>query len=157
MSTIVSIINGRPVVNIHGHYEAYRRGKCRCEDCTATARAYWQTVESRSSENRKARETVGKLIDRYKLPTLPTGPRPDWRHHAKCRGLSPEMFYVDRGDQVGFLRAVSICLGTDDNEPCPVIAECADAGKDEHHGVWGGGGGSLNRRRRIPINIGAAQ
>ena len=65
-------------------------------------------------------------------------PRPAWRRNAACRGVGPAAFYPDRGESLEAARW--FCTG------CSVTVECAAAGADEKHGVWGGLSG---RQRRI--------
>lgn len=63
--------------------------------------------------------------------------RPSWHSDAACRGVGTELFFPARGGDVRAAKA--IC------ETCPVVAECAEAGQDETHGVWGGT--TANERR----------
>lgn len=59
--------------------------------------------------------------------------RPAWHEHAACRGQWEIMWpTLVAGRQDQFADAVKVCAG------CPVIVECGEAGKGEHHGVWGG-------------------
>lgn len=59
--------------------------------------------------------------------------RPAWHEHAACRGQWETMWpTLIAGRQDQFADAVKVCAG------CPVIVECGEAGKGEHHGVWGG-------------------
>jgi hypothetical protein len=60
--------------------------------------------------------------------------RPAWHAHAACRGATA-LFYAEhtegrRFDVYGPARA--ICAA------CPVREPCADAGRNEAHGVWAG-------------------
>lgn len=55
---------------------------------------------------------------------------PDWYRRAACRGMDPEMFFPNRGSRAAEARAVCAT--------CPVRAECLEAGRLEHYGVWGG-------------------
>lgn len=54
----------------------------------------------------------------------------DWHKDAACRGLDPDLFFPERGTTAGPAKAVC--------KTCPVKAECYEAGKHEHYGVWGG-------------------
>jgi WhiB family redox-sensing transcriptional regulator len=56
--------------------------------------------------------------------------RPDWVKDAACRGMGPELFFPERGEDASTARAV--CAG------CPVAAECAEYGATERFGIWGG-------------------
>jgi WhiB family redox-sensing transcriptional regulator len=54
-----------------------------------------------------------------------------WQDKAECRGLSPSVFFPDKGDNSKVLK--SICGG------CPVKAECLEHGiKYKEWGSWGG-------------------
>ena len=56
-----------------------------------------------------------------------------WRERANCRGLSPSLFFVERGDSVNEAKAV--CAG------CEVRQECLDfaqSNMERYGGVWGG-------------------
>ncbi len=56
--------------------------------------------------------------------------KPTWHTHAACRGFPTAWFFPEQGgDTIGPRR---ICAG------CSVRAECAEAGRDEFYGVWGG-------------------
>lgn len=57
-------------------------------------------------------------------------PRPGWHRHAACRGVDPELFFPNRGENTQ--EAKAICA------TCPVKAECHEAGRFEHYGIWGG-------------------
>lgn len=66
----------------------------------------------------------------------------EWRKQAACRGMDPNLFFVDRGDTKKCREARAIC------EPCPVKAECLQYAIDlDSHleGVWGG---TTERERR---------
>lgn len=56
----------------------------------------------------------------------------DWLDDAACAGLPTGMFFPLPGDQRTPERAKRICLR------CPVRPECADYGRDERFGIWGG-------------------
>lgn len=62
----------------------------------------------------------------------------DWRSDAACRGEDPALFFPGRGGSVD--AALAVC------DRCPVRAECADAGRTEYSGVWGG---MSERQRRL--------
>jgi WhiB family redox-sensing transcriptional regulator len=81
------------------------------------------------------------------MPKAPTYTRnlsargEDWRHQAKCRGLSDDaierLFFPTQ--TVGNRAGKRFCLGSDDGHPCPVIAQCrafAIANRIED-GIWG--------------------
>lgn len=58
-----------------------------------------------------------------------------WRDRAACRGSDTLLFFVERGDRDATAKravARSICGG------CPVRSECADTGRREPVGMWGG-------------------
>lgn len=56
--------------------------------------------------------------------------RPGWMLDAACREHPEVSWFPTRGDDVRIARA--ICTG------CLVRAECADYGRREHWGMWGG-------------------
>jgi WhiB family redox-sensing transcriptional regulator len=64
-----------------------------------------------------------------------------WRQHAECRGMDPEFFYPERGEDVDAIKAVCAT--------CPVRAQCLEYAitHREMHGIWGGL--SERQRRRI--------
>ena len=63
-------------------------------------------------------------------PVFPPAAR--WRRQAACRGVDPELFFLERGESSTPARAT--CAG------CPVRAEClAHAlAAEERLGIWGG-------------------
>ena len=78
---------------------------------------------------------------------------PNWREHAKCRGMDTSLFFPERGDDVGAAKAV--CKG------CWVKRECllyaltrlhVDAGgnvrRGEDQGIWGGTSARERRKMR---------
>jgi hypothetical protein len=67
--------------------------------------------------------------------------RPEWHARAACRSVGVEvMFPPSRGNNGAWDRAEAVC------RRCPVIVECAEAGRDESYGVWGG-------RRRVGARL----
>jgi WhiB family redox-sensing transcriptional regulator len=54
--------------------------------------------------------------------------RPAWHAHAACRGMGPELFFTERGEDVRPAKA--ICSG------CPVAVPCGAAAGE--HGIWAG-------------------
>lgn len=63
-----------------------------------------------------------------------------WMRQAACRGMAPERFFPERGDNTGPAKA--IC------GECPVQRECGEFGLFEKHGIWGGHSERERRRRR---------
>ena len=63
--------------------------------------------------------------------------RAPWAEVAACRGMGPALWYPPRGEDPR--PAQRICAD------CPVQAECADAGRSERWGIWGG---TTERERR---------
>lgn len=62
---------------------------------------------------------------------MPSSPEDEWRERARCRGLDPDMFILDRGTSSAPGRAVC--------SKCPVRDECdAYAIENGETGVWGG-------------------
>lgn len=134
-----------------GTRSAYNRG-CRCPECREAQRLYdverqqrrrrrtdldvecpvcgvWYMpgrgnkhvnaclAATRSSEN-DVTETVGE----------------DWRERAKCLGVSPELFYAERGEKDAFAAGRAVCAA------CPVREECLQFAlvNNERFGMWGG-------------------
>jgi hypothetical protein len=60
--------------------------------------------------------------------------RPEWMVDARCRGINPDLFHPEQGDNAGFASAKAICAA------CGVREECLAYALDnvEQHGVWGG-------------------
>lgn len=58
--------------------------------------------------------------------------RPAWQVDAACRGLDPDLFYIERGELTA--SAKWVCAS------CPVTAECLDFALThyEKFGIWGG-------------------
>lgn len=82
---------------------------------------------------------------------------PEWMEHAACRGLDPDLFHPQRGDNVTMREALKICNGQRvrvrvggrrryifvEEDRCPVRDECLAFAlslpkKDDSCGVWGG-------------------
>ncbi len=76
--------------------------------------------------------------------------RPEWRDLAACRGLDPDLFYPEQGDNIGLAKARAVCA------PCEVRSACLAYALDavEQHGVWGGT--SESERRKMRRKRGAA-
>ena len=59
--------------------------------------------------------------------------RPFWMAQAACRGRSDVMYpKVNPGETRDYSAALTLC------DRCPVRAECADWGRHETSGIWGG-------------------
>jgi WhiB family redox-sensing transcriptional regulator len=65
--------------------------------------------------------------------------RPDWMGNAECHGLT-DLFFPEQGGHTDEAKAV--CAA------CPVRLQCAEAGRDEHYGIWGGNSGRTRRHHR---------
>lgn len=66
-------------------------------------------------------------------PMVPA--RPPWQEMAACRGVGPDLFFPERGEQVA--AALAYC------DTCPVVAECRTYSENlddqtSRFGVWGG-------------------
>lgn len=77
--------------------------------------------------------------DPYRLPLLVEPELPGWQRRANCTGEDPDLFYPDakggrRAEHVwaDIQEAQAICDG------CKVKAHCAEVGRDEPDGIWGG-------------------
>ena len=66
--------------------------------------------------------------------------RPAWHAQAACRGQTDVMFPVaERGHRLDTSAARALCAR------CPVQAPCAEQGRTERYGVWGGTGSGIGR------------
>ena len=69
--------------------------------------------------------------------------RPAWHAQAACRGQTDVMFPVSEpGRRADTSAAHALC------DRCPVTGECAEAGRSEKYGVWGGTGSGSRRMRQ---------
>lgn len=66
--------------------------------------------------------------------------RPVWQQQAACRGRGVNQWFPDRGESVE--PAKQVCA------ICPVAEECAEAGRGETNGIWGGLSGRQRRQQR---------
>lgn len=66
--------------------------------------------------------------------------RAAWQTDAACRGMDPALWYPERGADTD--PAKEICAH------CPVRADCAEAGRPERFGIWGGLTERQRRRHR---------
>jgi len=74
-----------------------------------------------------------------KPSTAPSAVEP-WRNEALCIGMTPNLFFPERGDDSDTARA--LCAD------CPSRHPCAEWGiAHEHFGIWGG----LSERERRKI------
>lgn len=58
--------------------------------------------------------------------------RLDWQDRAACKGASVDLFFPDRINDSTIRSAEKFC------RVCPVRADCAEYGRDEQFGIWGG-------------------
>jgi len=65
----------------------------------------------------------------------------DWAETAACRGVDPDVFFPEPGDDQSF--AKQVCAGCDVRRECLAHA----IAHDEVHGIWGG----LSGRERARI------
>jgi WhiB family redox-sensing transcriptional regulator len=72
----------------------------------------------------------------------------DFFKDAACRGLSPELFYLDQGES-GTATTLAVC------GDCPVRLECLlyAAETQEIHGIWGGVSPRARRPGQLPRTI----
>lgn len=69
--------------------------------------------------------------------------RPAWHADAACRGQTDVMFPVaEHGRRLDTTAARALC------DRCPVRNPCADQGRTERYGVWGGTGSGSGRMRQ---------
>lgn len=85
---------------------------------------------------------------RMPLWRSPDGDHTDWRHHAACRDVDPELFFPigKTGPAVAqqIAAARQVCLGCTVREPC--LSWAVASGQDA--GVWGGTTEEERRRLR---------
>lgn len=69
----------------------------------------------------------------------------NWREHAACRGLHPNLFHGERGDSHALQQAINVCLGNRDtgDKPCPVLDNCLNwildiQISDDLYGIYAG-------------------
>lgn len=58
----------------------------------------------------------------------------EWIKDAACKGMDPNIFFPERGDNKTVELAKSICSG------CTVKQQCREYGEMERFGFWGGAG-----------------
>lgn len=58
--------------------------------------------------------------------------RLDWQDRAACKGASVDLFFPDRINDSTIRSAEKFC------RVCPVRNDCAEFGRDEQFGIWGG-------------------
>ena len=69
--------------------------------------------------------------------------RPAWHADAACRGQTAVMFPVaEHGHRLDTTAARALC------DRCPARNPCADQGRTERYGVWGGTGSGSGRMRQ---------
>ncbi len=68
--------------------------------------------------------------------------RPEWMADGACRGLDPDIFYPERGDDAA--EAKKVC------RRCTVSEECLTYALEtvEPHGIWGGTSAKERERMR---------
>ena len=83
-----------------------------------------------------------RLIRRRTLPFVTEPERPTWHALAACRGVGPVLFFLEACGSYDVVRVY--CAR------CPVSEECAEAGRSEEYGMWGGKSPHERPRRRRP-------
>lgn len=114
----------------HGHNACYVAG-CRCRACTS-AHATYQRLAWRGRKVQLP-EPVPEptLVERITRGQAKATAR-EWMAQARCRGMGPDAFYVERFDDAGVVEAKLLCT------ECTVRAECLAYGMSERFGIWGG-------------------
>lgn len=66
--------------------------------------------------------------------TLIPEPAEDWQQRAACRGMKPDLFYLERGRSGDARAAKALC------RICLAKPDCLATAirNDEHFGIWGG-------------------
>ena len=62
-----------------------------------------------------------------------------WQDQALCAQIGGDLWFPDKGEPTAGVKFVC--------RRCPVRAPCAEAGRDEQFGIWGGL--SVTERRRM--------
>lgn len=74
---------------------------------------------------------------------------PEWMLDGACRGIDPNLFNHERGDNAAIRQAKAVCAG------CPVRSDCLyyalSLGVRLLPGVWGGTSERERRKMRAPI------
>jgi WhiB family redox-sensing transcriptional regulator len=91
-------------------------------------------------EDAEVEETIDHVEEILSLLGIYAPPMADdgWKKRAACRDKGPAIFFPEdaigkgRAKTNGYKEARRICQG------CPVREECAQAGRHERFGVWGG-------------------
>ena len=97
----------------------------------------------------RVRQVLGPLRTAHRNATATTdqGERPvlveddgrqGWLDQAACRGLDPERFFPESGEQTKTAEAKAICSGCQVRDQCLDLAVKAASGIDGDHGVFGG-------------------
>ena len=68
----------------------------------------------------------------------------DWKMRAACAGTDVTLFYPEVGDTPVMAEVIDAYC-----RRCPVLGECAEAGRLELYGVWGGLTPAQRRRDRL--------
>jgi biotin operon repressor len=88
----------------------------------------------RGADRPTSAEDILDLLDRLHKP---------WHADAACRGQTAVMFPVaEHGHRLDTTAARALC------DRCPVRNPCADQGRTERYGVWGGTGSGSGRMRQ---------
>ena len=76
---------------------------------------------------------------------MPAVPKPHDLVRGACRDYPTELFFPERGDNSGVVRAKAIC------KTCEVREACLDFAMEsnEKFGVWGGMSGKERRKERV--------
>lgn len=74
-------------------------------------------------------------------PIHPLDRNPNWTDQANCKGMDPELFLPERGDNHTANQAKAICEG------CPIKDDCLDYAVFHNCiGIWGGTSGRERRK-----------
>ena len=87
-------------------------------------------------------------VEVFDVEALLEAARPAWHARANCRGMTDAMFPKSRTGVPSHLlwsEATAVCAA------CTVIRECAEAGRNESYGVWGGDVKQPRRLRTITV------
>ena len=99
-------------------------------------RAYRESRREIEAERARERKQAERARNREPEPVINV----DWMQRAACKGLDPDLFFPERGENSKVDAAKAVCA------QCSVTAECLDYAVTVKHdgitgeraGVWGG-------------------
>ena len=117
----------------HGTQYAYNRLACRCDECKRGAANRRKKIRRENGAVEAGTASLRALAAAFE--------RAEWMKDARCRGMSPSMFFPERGAPTE--KALAVCAS------CGVSDECLAHALATHEaeGVWGGKSARQRRSR----------